>query len=302
MKKIIFIIILMFACFINVEAHTIETSKNVDKGEHLKCRYADRFDVFYNKDGYPIKVATKFVSETIVEATTNFWNESYSVVKDANECPDIYYCMKDLTIFGDVVNLAMPAITVATDKLDFTNSGETCEDSWTYNASEHFPSDCKKYNDLYDELKISYKQADKTDYNRNKDSFLNYCNHVLSKSDYADTCVKWCLNINDDIEAIEEKVNNTNDCGLSDEIIIWIENILRWIKYIVPVILIVLSIIDFIKAITGEKEDEMKKAQKNFVTRLIVAVLIFIFPTIVEFVLDKMGFDATNCEIKNIGF
>ena len=57
-----------------------------------------------------------------------------------------------------------------------------------------------------------------------------------------------------------------------------------------PVIVIVLGILDFIKAIGSDKEDEMKKAQGRFVKRLIAAVLIFIIPFIIEFVLDKMGF------------
>jgi hypothetical protein len=74
-------------------------------------------------------------------------------------------------------------------------------------------------------------------------------------------------------------------------------NILRWVKYIVPVLLIVLSMLDFIKAMAGEKDDELKKAQKHFTVRLIAAVLIFLIPFILEFIFDKMGFVYEGCGI-----
>ena len=62
-----------------------------------------------------------------------------------------------------------------------------------------------------------------------------------------------------------------------------------------PVLVIVLGILDFIKAIGADKEDEMKKAQKNFIIRLIAAALVFIIPLILEFILIKMGFGYDSC-------
>ena len=91
--------------------------------------------------------------------------------------------------------------------------------------------------------------------------------------------------------------NFDNDCSISDRLIIWIANIVRWIKYIIPVAVMVLGILDFIKAISAGKDDEMKKAQGNFIKRLIAAALIFIIPLIIEFVLDKMGYASNGCGI-----
>lgn len=134
------------------------------------------------------------------------------------------------------------------------------------------------------------------------DQVASFCKSFLSNKDYSgDPCIQECLHLDELYPDLFEP-EKTNECSLTDDIIAWIENILRWVKYLIPIVLIVLSIIEFIKALSSEKEDDMKKAQKNFVIRLIVAVLIFIFPLIIEFVLDKMGFDATNCGIKNIGF
>ena len=91
--------------------------------------------------------------------------------------------------------------------------------------------------------------------------------------------------------------NDLSDCGFSDRLVIWIANVVRWIKYIIPVVVMALGILDFIKAMAGDKDDEMKKAQGRFVKRLIAAALIFLAPIIIEFILDKMGFTANDCGI-----
>ena len=73
---------------------------------------------------------------------------------------------------------------------------------------------------------------------------------------------------------------------------------MKWIKYIAPVLVIVLGILDFIKAIGSDKDDEMKKAQGRFMRRLIAAAIIFLVPFIIEFILTKMGFTVYGCGIK----
>ena len=45
------------------------------------------------------------------------------------------------------------------------------------------------------------------------------------------------------------------------------------------------GIIDFTKAIFAGDEDKMKKAQKDFIVRLGIAVLFFLVPTIVDLLL-----------------
>lgn len=146
--------------------------------------------------------------------------------------------------------------------------------------------------------------------NQKENSAVTYCNKVLSTKVYNEDgkqCITSCLNLTQTFNLYKKGTDLYNDdsykgnCGFSDKLLAWIMNIMRWIKYLVPILLIVLSIMDFIKALSSDKEDEMKKAQKHFVTRLIVAVLIFIAPLIIEFILDKMGFGIENCGIGNIG-
>lgn len=72
------------------------------------------------------------------------------------------------------------------------------------------------------------------------------------------------------------------------------------VKIVVPIILIILGIIDMVKATSSQKEDEMKKAQTTFVKRLIAGLLVFFVVAIVQFlfnVLSTAGFggDFTDC-------
>ena len=54
-------------------------------------------------------------------------------------------------------------------------------------------------------------------------------------------------------------------------------------KILVPIALVIKSMIDFAKATTAQKEDEMKKAQSKFIKRLIIAFVFFFTVLIFQF-------------------
>lgn len=60
---------------------------------------------------------------------------------------------------------------------------------------------------------------------------------------------------------------------------------LKIVKLIVPILLIVFGIIDFTKAMFAGDEEKMKKAQKDFATRIVIAIIFFFVPTIVDLIL-----------------
>lgn len=60
---------------------------------------------------------------------------------------------------------------------------------------------------------------------------------------------------------------------------------LNIVKIAVPIILILFGIIEFTKAIFAGDEEQMKKAQKNFMIRLVIAIIFFLVPTIVDLLL-----------------
>lgn len=61
--------------------------------------------------------------------------------------------------------------------------------------------------------------------------------------------------------------------------------IVLWVfKIAIPVIIVIMGMMDLGKAVTASKDDEIKKAMKQLMVRLIAGVLIFFIPTIIMFV------------------
>lgn len=135
-----------------------------------------------------------------------------------------------------------------------------------------------------------------------------YCSNILENYNYEEgsteaDCIDQCISMSELINTLKSDAGinkgTIGSCGFSARLLVWGRNIIKWVKYIIPVILIVLGILDFIRAITKDKEEEMKKAQDRFVKRLIAAALIFIIPFILGFILDKMGFSdyIDGCDV-----
>lgn len=72
-----------------------------------------------------------------------------------------------------------------------------------------------------------------------------------------------------------------------------INKYLGYVHIIVPILVLALGVFDFFKAMIASKEDDMKKAQKRFIIRLVAGVLVFLAPTIVNFIIDTLN--VTDC-------
>ena len=60
-------------------------------------------------------------------------------------------------------------------------------------------------------------------------------------------------------------------------------------KIVVPLLLIIFGMIDLGKAVIASKEDEIKKATGSLVRRAIAAVVIFLLPTLIGFIVGLIG-------------
>ncbi len=56
------------------------------------------------------------------------------------------------------------------------------------------------------------------------------------------------------------------------------------IKILIPVIILTFGVVDFFKAVIASKDDEIKKATKSLLMRIIAGVIIFFLPAIVHFI------------------
>ncbi len=70
------------------------------------------------------------------------------------------------------------------------------------------------------------------------------------------------------------------------------------LKYAAIVVLFVFTILDFAKATTSDKDDALKKALQSTIKRIIICIIIFFLPTLINFVLSLLGVvDDPTCGI-----
>ena len=112
-----------------------------------------------------------------------------------------------------------------------------------------------------------------------------------------------------EIEDWLDETNQEQDCDGSSSLlgdpddessVAWLlQQILNFIKILGPILVVVLSSVDFIQVIVKSDDEAMAKAQKKLVKRLVLAALLFVIPTLVEVILDIFGFTGDpNCGLK----
>lgn len=75
-----------------------------------------------------------------------------------------------------------------------------------------------------------------------------------------------------------------------------LRTILGYIRVIGPILVVLLSAIDFIKAIFGFDEKAMTNAYRKLIIRLIAAIALFLIPTLIDVMLDFIN--ATTCTLE----
>lgn len=78
----------------------------------------------------------------------------------------------------------------------------------------------------------------------------------------------------------------TVGAGIPGSIVNIVHYVYIGIQIIVPILLIIFGMIELAKAITAQKEDEIKKAQSGLMKKAIVAVIIFLVFSLVKFVFN----------------
>lgn len=68
-----------------------------------------------------------------------------------------------------------------------------------------------------------------------------------------------------------------------------VATIVKLIKIAVPILLIIWGMLDFTKSVIAKKEDDIKKYQKAFVSRLISALVVFLLVFVVQFAVNLIS-------------
>ena len=119
------------------------------------------------------------------------------------------------------------------------------------------------------------------------------------------------LSINNDVpfNILEDSVNSVKDIGdmnsqynqaqncntllgnpnVESSVAWLLQYVFNVIKVVGPLLVVILSSIDFAKVIVKSDDDEMAKARKKLITRLILAAALFFIPTITMVLLEVFG-------------
>lgn len=79
-----------------------------------------------------------------------------------------------------------------------------------------------------------------------------------------------------------------------------------FLKIATPVVIIITGMLDILKAVTAQKEDDIKKSQKKLINRLMMGTVVFLVFVIVEVVVGfvaegdaKNAMDCVDCFLNN---
>lgn len=157
------------------------------------------------------------------------------------------------------------------------------------NYSNKFGCDSDEYNDKLNELD-DYCQKYLAS---NGTAIIDENGNVIERA-----CSEKCKNLDYHTGKICGGYQDDYRCGaIGTKLAGWILRMLKIIRYIVPVLVIILSVLDFIGAVGSNNDDAMKKASQKFTKRIIAAVVLFLLPVILQFLFDIFkipGLESSN--------
>lgn len=97
------------------------------------------------------------------------------------------------------------------------------------------------------------------------------------------------------VSFLAQTATNTTPCvgvDIPNGVYNLVHLVIMIIQIVVPILLIIWGMIDFVKAITSGDDSKIKNGQKTFIQRLIAAVFVFLIVVIVKLifsVVDSLG-------------
>ena len=92
----------------------------------------------------------------------------------------------------------------------------------------------------------------------------------------------------------EERCNHIfGDPNTEGEFAYYLQQIFNVFKYLAPALVIVLSTVEFIKATASDDKDALMKATKKTGVRIVLAIVLFFIPGLINFLFDKLGWYGT---------
>lgn len=119
-------------------------------------------------------------------------------------------------------------------------------------------------------------------------SSFSFASVVLAKP-VTSTCT-----INHSMANVDENCDAIfGDPNKEDSVAYFLKQIFSIIKFIGPILAMVLVTFDFVKAVASSDKDALIKAGKNAAKRIVFALLLFIIPSLIDGLFGMFGFYGT---------
>lgn len=210
------------------------------------------------------------IDDTLDNDWKNTWFGTYEIKKQEK-----YYEKGAKDLDPKILNSSCTTFSLYLSSLQQAASSGGCD------ANAMFD---KRYTEIID-LCNSYRQT------------AHYAEVNSTGETVAKNCSKACSLLYSQVDKMCGKTSNDASCGsLGHKLVSWLFKIIKFVRYAIPALLIILSILDYIKAMASDSEDEMKKVVSRFSKRLIAAALIFLIPFVLEFILNMFNLPGLNAD------
>lgn len=78
-----------------------------------------------------------------------------------------------------------------------------------------------------------------------------------------------------------------------DSVAHFLQELFDVFKFLGPLLCIVLSVMEFLKAVTSQDKDALMKAMKRTGIRIVLALILFFLPTLINFLFPLLGWYGT---------
>ncbi len=93
-------------------------------------------------------------------------------------------------------------------------------------------------------------------------------------------------------------LNILNDCNvLGNDLLEILQEVFKIIKICVPILCVILIMIDMLSAVIGDNTKTVNEALNRSIKRLIIGIVIFFIPTVVNLLLNMSGYITGTCGI-----
>jgi hypothetical protein len=278
-----------------------------------KCSEAFTYTVnlFVTQESY--EITGGYCPERVEVCRKEEYNSIFATwVKGADDLVTSFYIYKDSLTDLEVKSKAQWFYDTSTH-VCITLNEESIKDKEYLSDIEY--GECATFNDYLYVLNKAKEENGGSCENNAKfteayRSLSNLCTHFSASTTYtgdnageqqAKTCMTECSKIKDHVSKIcgyTPTTSITQECNsIGDRLLAWMFKIINMVRYAIPAILIILGVLDFIKAIASDSDEEIKKAGGRFAKRLLAAAILFIIPLILQFLLGIFsipGLDPSN--------